>query len=406
MGKASGSSLTYIGRGNFTVPAPRSARVFVTLGFVAVIGSAGLVQTAVELGRGERPGVLEVFDRPPSARHLHEFEHNLDESSVVMAHLRPMMQEARFALLADAGEKALVGRDGWLFYRESVRYATERPEAAAAPRDHADPLPAILSFHDQLAARGIALLLVPVPDKESIYPEMLSGRANRAGVVVCRSTRALLDRLAAAGIDVVDLFQAFHQAKESQSPAGSTPFYLVRDTHWTSSGMQVAVNAVSRRIRQRGWISEGAVDYGVRRIELERRGDLIEMLRVPRLERAIAPDRLDCAQVVQRETGTLYRDAPDARILILGDSFLRIYQQDEPRAAGFIAHLARALKQPMTSIVNDGGAATMVRQDLARRPRLLANKRLVIWEFVERDIRDGAQGWQVIPLPTLDHDRR
>jgi hypothetical protein len=170
--------------------------------------------------------------------------------------------------------------------------------------------------------------------------------------------------------------------------------------------MQVAVQAVARRIRERGWIPGGSVDYGVRRIEVERPGDLIEMLRVPRLERAIAPERLECEQVAQRETGSLYRDTPDARLLILGDSFLRIYQQDDPRGAGFIAHLARELKQPMASIINDGGASTMVRQDLSRRPRLLANKRLVIWEFVERDIRDGAEGWQVIPLPSTDLDRR
>src|SRR5207248_2395096 len=128
-------------------------------------------------------------------------------------------------------------------------------------------------------------------------------------------------------------------------------------------------------------------DYAVRPIEVERVGDLIRMLHVPRLERTMAPERLPCAQVTRRDTGRLYRDEPGARILILGDSFLRIYEQDEPRAAGFIAHLARELQQPMASIVNDGGASTMVRQDLTRRPRLLANKRLVIWEFVERDIR-------------------
>ena len=388
------------------MPAPRSAQVFVTLGFVAMIGSAGLVQTAAELGRGERPQALEVFDQPPSARNLHEFEHNLDESSLVMAHLRPMMQEARFTLLADAGERALVGRNGWLFYRPSVRYATERPETAPAAGGPADPLPAIRSFHDQLAERGIKLLVVPAPDKESIYPEMLSGRASRGGVVVCRSTRILLDRLQAAGIEVVDLFEAFRLAKEAQSPSDRRRFYLARDSHWTPEGMQVAVQAVARRIRERGWIEVGTVDSGVRPIEVERVGDLIQMLRVPRLERAIAAERLTCAQVIRRETGRLYRDAPDARILILGDSFLRIYEQDEPGAAGFIAHLARELKQPMASIVNDGGASTMVRQDLTRRSRLLANKRLVIWEFVERDIRDGTEGWQVIPLPSTDSNRR
>jgi len=37
-------------------------------------------------------------------------------------------------------------------------------------------------------------------------------------------------------------------------------------------------------------------------------------------------------------------------------------------AAGVIAHLARALGRPLTRIVNDGGASTLVRQELFRRP--------------------------------------
>ena len=84
---------------------------------------------------------------------------------------------------------------------------------------------------------------------------------------------------------------------------------------------------------------------------------------------------------------------------MLGDSFLRIYETDEPGAAGFISQLARELKRPVASIVNDGGASTLVRQELNRRPALLSNKRVVIWEFVERDIRLGVEGWQHIPLP-------
>ena len=138
--------------------------------------------------------------------------------------------------------------------------------------------------------------------------------------------------------------------------------------------MQVAVKAVTRHILGHGWIEMGAVDYDARPAPVERIGDLIRLLHVPRLERATAPERLACEQVVRRDTGRLYQDAPDARILVLGDSFLRIYEQDEPRSAGFIAHLARELKQPLASIVNDGGASTLVRQDLTRRPRLLAEQ--------------------------------
>jgi hypothetical protein len=378
----------------------------VTIGFLALIGSAGLVQTAVELRRGDRPQALEVFDRPPTARNLHEFERDLDESSVVMDRLRPIMQDARFTLLADAGEKALVGREGWMFYRPGVRYATERADAAPPERRTVDPLPAIQAFHEQLAARGIALLVVPVPDKESVYPEMLSRRAERASVVVCRPARALLDRLRAAGIEFVDLFEAFRRAKEAQGGSDRSRFYLERDSHWTPEGMRVAVAAVARRILDRGWVERGTVGYDVRLAPVERVGDLLQMLRVPRLERAVAPERILCEQVVRRDTGWPYRDEPDARVLVLGDSFLRIYERDEPGAAGFVAHLAREFGQPLASIVNDGGASTLVRQDLRRRPRLLSNKRIVIWQFVERDIRDGLEGWQVVPLPRIQPDRR
>ena len=112
------------------------------------------------------------------------------------------------------------------------------------------------------------------------------------------------------------------------------------------------------------------------------------------------PEKVSCWQVVDRATGQPYKDSPESPVLVLGDSFLRIFQLDEPKNAGFIAHLARALQMPVTSIVNDGGASTLVRQELRRKPELLKNKKLVIWEFVERDLRFGTDGWQIVELPS------
>src|SRR5262249_24639891 len=97
--------------------------------------------------------------------------------------------------------------------------------------------------------------------------------------------------------------------------------------------------------------------------------------------------------------------SPDAEILVLGDSFTRIYQQDEPGAAGFIAHLAKELKQPLFSLVNDGGGSTLVRQELRGRPAFLKNKKVVLWEFVERDIGLGLEGWKLVPLPSAISSR-
>ena len=375
----------------------RRAHIIVAAVFLAVIMAPGLIQTVSELRQGERPRALDVFLQPPTARNLHAYEQGLEEASLVVKPLRPWMQYLQWRFLADAGEKAVVGRHGWLFYRPSVRYVIERP-SGAPEGDSADPLPAIRSFRDQLQARGIRLLVVPVPNKESVYPGMLARRAEGAGVVVCEPTRRLLDQLEQSGIEHVDLFEVFRRAKQEESRSDPRRLYLAQDSHWSPEGARVAAVAVARRVLDGGTVKRGDRAFIERSVTVRRHGDLVEMLQVPQIERALEPESLECLQVVQSDTGTPYRDATDSEVLILGDSFLRIYEQDEPGAAGFIAHLARELGQPLTSIVNDGGASTLVRQELARRPTLLMNKRLVIWEFAERDIRYGTEGWQIVPL--------
>ncbi len=160
----------------------------------------------------------------------------------------------------------------------------------------------------------------------------------------------------------------------------------------------MAAGAVARRVLEGGAVKRRDRAFVERSVTVNRHGDLVQMLQVPEIERALEPESLACLQVVQPETAAPYRDAADSEVLILGDSFLRIYEQDEPGSAGFIAHLARELGQPLSSIVNDGGGSTLVRQALAHRPQLLLKKRLVIWEFAERDIRYGVEGWQIVPL--------
>jgi hypothetical protein len=120
------------------------------------------------------------------------------------------------------------------------------------------------------------------------------------------------------------------------------------------------------------------------------------MSRSPGIEQRLAPESVACAQVIRRDTGAPCADDPASEVLVLGDSFLRIYQQDEPGSAGFIAHLALALGRPLASIINYGGADPRTAGTF-RRPQLLANKKVVVWEFVERDLRLGTEGWQLIP---------
>ncbi|MGE5647617.1 MAG: alginate O-acetyltransferase AlgX-related protein [Acidobacteriota bacterium] len=354
--------------------------------FLAVIYAVPLVQAGIEIARGERPKVFDLFTARPTAANLRGYENGLENASVFERWTRPWMQYAWFAALGDPGEKAVAGRDGWFFYKPDVRYLVE-------PDRNAGALAAILKFREQLAARGIGLIVMPVPGKPSVYPAQLTRRA-ADGASVASHTQDLIASLRAKGVETLDVLEALQSCRK-----GGDPCYLMRDTHWSGATARRVAELAAGRIRERGWFAGGTTDYTAKPVRIERPGDVIRMMDVPSVERGFAPEHVWCEQVVAQSNGALYKDDASSPVLVLGDSFLRMYQTDAPGAAGFIAHLARALHTPLASIVNDGGASTLVRQQLARRPGLLAGKKVVLWEFVERDIRFGADGWQDVALP-------
>jgi hypothetical protein len=366
----------------------------VVIGFLVVIYMVPVAQSLVEVIRGKAPQFLDVFRHVPNRPVLRAYEKELEDRSIFASRVRPWMQYARFVLFRDAGDKALVGKNGWLFYRPDVRYLVE-PSTPQSGDNSEDPFDAVTFFRDQLRARGIQLMVVPMPGKPSLYGGMLTNRLS--GVKrISSPTLTLIEHLRRAGIEVLDLFDLFgtHQT------ASRDPLYLAHDTHWSAAAAEVAASAVAARLEELGWARRGTVDYGVRPITVPRRSDIARMMRVALIEEHFPPEAVATRQVHDKATGAAYRDDPAASVLVLGDSFLRIYQTDEPTAAGFIAHLARRLRQPVASVVNDGGASTLVRQELARRPQQLLGKAVVIWEFVERDIRFGTEGWKAVPLPS------
>ena len=375
----------------------RGYLTFLSACFLAIVSIVPLADAAIEILRdGRSPTIAALFSRVPSEENLRSLESDLESSSWFPQALRPWWQRLRFALLGDLGEKAVLGRDGWLFYAPDVRYLVEPfPHVATGAKDD-DPLSAIIAFRDQLARKGIRLLVVPMPVKPSVYPDKLTRRVLAGRQSFSSHTLELISKLQAAGVEVSNLFETFKGLREKNE---SEPYYLVRDTHWSGKAVIVAAEEVAEQIRRLGWVDSGSTDYGLKAVVAKRRSDVAQMVKAPGVEERYPPEDVLCHQVVQKKDGKPYQDDPHSPVLVLGDSFLRIYQRDEPTAAGFISHLAMKLRRPLASIVNDGGASTLVRQELARRAEILQGKRLVIWEFVERDIRFGMEGWKEVALP-------
>ena len=363
--------------------------------FLALIGLVAPSQIVFDLREGERPQIVDLFQRMPTRANLRRLEASVENRCRLTQTIRPWAQFARFVLLHDTGDKALRGRSGWFFYKPAVRYLVE-PWPPGDTDAQGNIFDAIISFRDDLSKRGIRLLVVIAPNKASVYPEMLAARAGAAGAPINPVTRDVLTELDQAGVEVVDLFEVYRQARQSpDNPA----CYLAQDSHWSSVGMRLAAEAVVCRLLSSGWVAKGPVEYELKTRFVERCGDVLRMIRTPQIERLYQPERLHCMQVLDARTAKPCADDPNSPVLVLGDSFLRIYERDEPGSGGFVSHLAHQLGFGLASIINDGGASTLVRQQLARKPELLTGKKVVVWEFVERDIRFGTEGWQVISLP-------
>ncbi len=114
--------------------------------------------------------------------YLRPFEKEMENTSVFATAIRPAMLFTRFTLFNDLGEKAVPGVNSWFFYKPDVDYLV-RPyirdprSIIVDPNDKAlsdDPLEAIVAFKNQLKKFGVDLLVMIVPGKTSIYPDMLN----------------------------------------------------------------------------------------------------------------------------------------------------------------------------------------------------------------------------------------
>jgi hypothetical protein len=380
----------------------RGNEVFLTVSILAILFGMPIVQVVYELAQGERPQVLDVAMQAPTEKNLRDFESNLEESSWVAQAVRPRLRQWHFAALRDPGNQVLMGRNGWLFYKPGVDYLVQSSDEASQDNGPVAAIAAIVQFRDQLQRQGIKLLVVPVPGKASVYPDRLTGRNASSHSSLRSPTLDVIDRLREQGVETVDLFAVFQRTRETEEREVDGAMYLALDTHWSPRGVRIAAEAIAERIHRLEWLAPGEFSYKRNAVETRRDGDIVRMMQLPKQHRFYKPEKVRCQQVVRQQDSLVYQDQPSSPVLLLGDSFSRIYQSDEPSSAGLIAQLAYELGMPLTSIINDGGASTLVRQNLGRRPELLRGKKLVIWQFVERDIRFGTEGWKSVPIGEVD----
>jgi alginate O-acetyltransferase complex protein AlgJ len=350
-----------------------------------------------------------LFPAIASANHslkedLHGFEKSLEKDSFLTHHLLPKFQWFATKYLHLGNEKVFLGRDGWLYYRPDVDYLTAGAFSLnssgcsnCSGGRTGSPIPALKVFRDDLAKRGITLLLVPVPVKPMIEPEHLSIDAGGGQKVLQNASYAtFLEKLRFQGIEVMDLTTLLLNRKQSTGKAQ----YLQRDTHWTPDAMEAVADYLVERLRglsPADFPSQCNPNEESRAVHQS--GDLMGMLDLPK-SAPIFPDQEVNIRPFGSADGSHWSPDPSSPVLLLGDSFARIFSAEDlnwGRDAGLAERLSEKLGKSIDVLAINAGGSSSVRQSLARSVNRLEGKKFLLYEFSMRDLSGG--DWKVIPLP-------
>ncbi len=327
--------------------------------------------------------------------------------------------QTRFTRLLGAGnQKVFSGRDGWLYYRPDLEAVFgkgpyyEEPPSVARERTHRawqPPVPVIREFAAELAKRDVRLVFVPVPVKPMVCRE---GLGLPAGTTTPPDWQRMADELATVGVEFVDLTPTI------ASRGGDAERYLKQDTHWTPETMEAAAREVASRVAPS--TGSGPSPYTVESVEREGRGDLVGMLDLGGGEEAVLPtERATLRRVLDTATEESVVSDPAAEVVLLGDSFVNVFEDAElgfaeesetSIGAGFASHLALAMGRPAQVIAINGGGASAVREAFARLPAAqLAQVKTVVWVLSARDLllpeipaRRAGIEWRSVALREMD----
>lgn len=350
-------------------------------------------------------GFRDAWNLLPHAEELKSVEEALERDSVVAGWLLPQVQAVLTGAVGAGNEQVYPGRDGWLFYRADVDHVTGAPflsperlrVRSRLPGVQPDPVAAIVQFRDQLAARGIDLIVLPVPVKPTVDGEMLSAAVNPGRALNNPSYSSFLDRLRAAHVRV---FDATTLLMEHKRASAMEPLYLQTDTHWRPETMEFVARKLADEIDP-GAQGRSAGATTTRELSITAAGDIATMLKLPEASPIHPPESVKVRQVVSGDE--LWRPTPEAEILLLGDSFSNIFSfhaMGWGESAGLAEHLSHALGTPIDTILRNSGAGSatreILRQELARGRDRLAGKKLVVWEFAARELSSG--DWKLMDL--------
>jgi alginate O-acetyltransferase complex protein AlgJ len=292
------------------------------------------------------------------------------------------------------------GRDGWLFSASELLQLSRISNTRAAVGSIAD-------YAQQLRGQNIDLIVVPVPPKVLIYPDMVSKAAkvpmkSRRPARLDSLLKAAMDELSAKKIRVVDLTPVFIAHRDDKDG----PVFPRNSNTWSPYGVQIATKEIAEAVRaSRAGKNAGAVTgITAESVTLTFTGGLVigatgkvkpETFRTTKIGR-ISGDKVR----------SLAFNTSGGSVLMMGDDNVLAWREaNNPQGSnGAFCSLAEQLSAELQlipdvlSTSNDGRNTPRLRilRERTNGHGMLESTRAVIWVIPALDLT--APNWQRVPL--------
>jgi alginate O-acetyltransferase complex protein AlgJ len=285
------------------------------------------------------------------------------------------------------------GSEGVLFFRKSFDYITGGD--IQNQKELKNPFPSILALNNRLKEKGVDFIFIPIPTKEEVYPEYIfKSMPENGGRFINPYGRKFIKELCEAGIEVIDLLPEFISVKDSLKKENKF-LYQKQDTHWTTDGIELTARLISDRIQQYRWYaSVPKKEYKIQESNFQQIGDIVSRLDKAR-QSNYKTQTLLARQIVGAD-GVFYEDEKYSPVLMMGDSFLGVYQRTGCKSAGVSAHVAYNVKFPIYVSMIYGGGADMIDRIKRMGSDGLKRTKLIIWVMTARNLYDYYNEWKII----------
>jgi len=307
-------------------------------------------------------------------------------------------------LLNSTENLTIKGLDNWLFHREDLKQLTYNKfwgdsavniSKSRNPK-YADPLSALSAYSKECKKNNIRLIVVPIPTKVSLYPDLLNEKT--IGLIPNKELSPFTNKfykvLQQNGVEILDIRDLFIDARKN-----GIQLFCKQDSHFSPDGASIVANEISKIIKTESWYSNiPKFEYYDKKVEISINGDLTQ---TPDENQKFTEKLI--LQTIKDKNGNFVNKNINSPLLLLADSHGLVFHEGGDMfslGSGLFDLLSLDLKFPINMIAIKGSAGRTARislyRELQQNPQQLSDIKVIVYCFTAREFTNG--NWGIVPL--------